>query len=58
MYLYTVERLAQLGYRQYEISNFARPGFSSRHNRKYWALEAYLGFGPGAHSDYGGARHG
>ena len=58
MYLYTVERLAQLGYGQYEISNFARPGFSSRHNRRYWALQEYLGFGPGAHSDFGGVRYG
>ena len=58
MYLYTVERLGQLGYQQYEISNFARPGFSSRHNRRYWALQEYLGFGPGAHSDFGGVRYG
>ncbi|MDY3280760.1 radical SAM family heme chaperone HemW [Dysosmobacter sp.] len=58
MYLYTVERLGQLGYAQYEISNFARPGFSSRHNRRYWALGEYLGFGPGAHSDFGGVRYG
>ena len=58
MYLYTVERLARLGYEQYEISNFARPGFASRHNRRYWALQEYLGFGPGAHSDFGGVRYG
>lgn len=36
MYLWTVERLAAAGYRQYEISNFARAGFQSRHNLKYW----------------------
>lgn len=57
MYLWTVERLAQLGYRQYEISNFARPGFESRHNLKYWTLGEYAGFGPGAHSDLGGVRY-
>ena len=56
MYLWTVERLGQLGYGQYEISNFARPGYPSRHNLKYWTLEEYAGFGPGAHSDVGGAR--
>jgi len=54
MYLWTVERLSQLGYQQYEISNFARPGFLSRHNLKYWTLGEYAGFGPGAHSDLGG----
>ena len=56
MYLWTVERLAQLGYGQYEISNFARPGYPSRHNLKYWTLGEYAGFGPGAHSDVGGVR--
>jgi len=57
MYLWTVERLGQLGYQQYEISNFARPGFLSRHNLKYWTLGEYAGFGPGAHSDLGGVRY-
>ncbi|MDE7245857.1 MAG: radical SAM family heme chaperone HemW [Oscillospiraceae bacterium] len=57
MYLWTVERLAQLGYEQYEISNFARPGFASRHNMKYWTLGEYAGFGPGAHSDLGDVRY-
>ena len=57
MYLWTVERLEQLGYRQYEISNFARPEFMSRHNLKYWTLGEYAGFGPGAHSDLGGVRY-
>ena len=56
MYLWTVERLAAAGYRQYEISNFARAGFQSRHNLKYWLTRPYLGFGPGAHSDFGGRR--
>ena len=57
MYLWTVERLKQLGYQQYEISNFARPGFESRHNLKYWTLGEYAGFGPGAHSDLGSVRY-
>ena len=57
MYLCTTEYLARCGYEQYEISNFARPGFRSRHNMKYWALEEYAGFGPGAHSDFGGVRY-
>lgn len=57
MYLYTVEMLAQAGYEQYEISNFARPGHASRHNLKYWTLGEYVGFGPGAHSDFGGIRY-
>ena len=57
MYLWTVEELERRGYEQYEISNFARPGFLSRHNMKYWTLEEYAGFGPGAHSDFGGVRY-
>lgn len=43
-------RLAEAGYRQYEISNFAQPGFESRHNSSYWKREPYLGLGPAAHS--------
>ena len=57
MYLWTVERLRALGYEQYEISNFARPGRASRHNMKYWTLGEYAGFGPGAHSDLGDVRY-
>ena len=57
MYLYTVEYLADMGYAQYEISNFAKPGRESRHNLKYWTLGEYAGFGPGAHSDFGGVRY-
>ena len=57
MYLWTVERLGELGYQQYEISNFAKPGYESRHNLKYWMLEEYAGFGPGAHSDLGDVRY-
>jgi oxygen-independent coproporphyrinogen-3 oxidase len=47
--------LANEGYVQYEISNFALPGYGSRHNRKYWRLEPYVGLGAGAHS-FDGAR--
>ena len=57
MYLSTVETLRHYGFFQYEISNFARPGFESRHNLKYWTLQEYAGFGPGAHSDFGGVRY-
>ena len=57
MYLWTVERLEQAGYPQYEISNFARPGLQARHNLRYWLTRPYIGFGPGAHSDFGGRRY-
>ena len=50
MYLYAIEMLARFGYKQYEISNFARRGFESKHNMKYWFGDDYIGFGPGAHS--------
>jgi oxygen-independent coproporphyrinogen-3 oxidase len=50
MYETAVERLARVGLARYEISNFARPGFESRHNLKYWKREPYLGFGADAHS--------
>ena len=56
MYLWAVEFLQQHGYEQYEISNFAVPGYESRHNLKYWQLLPYAGFGPGAHSDFGEVR--
>jgi len=49
-YDHASERLASAGYQHYEISNWALPGFASRHNRKYWRREPYLGFGAGAHS--------
>lgn len=58
MYLYTVAALSEAGYGQYEISNFARTGRESRHNLKYWRMQEYAGFGPGAHSDFGGVRYG
>ena len=44
------ERLARHGFRHYEVSNFAKPGFESRHNQGYWTRRPYLGLGPGAHS--------
>jgi oxygen-independent coproporphyrinogen-3 oxidase len=56
MYLSAMERLDAAGYRQYEISNVARPGRRSRHNLKYWADGEWLGFGCGAHSTRGGVR--
>ncbi len=46
----TREFLANTGYDHYEISNFALPGYESRHNQKYWRLEPYVGIGAGAHS--------
>src|SRR5712692_10054250 len=48
--------LAREGYEHYEISNWALPGFRSRHNLKYWRREPYLGFGAGAHSFNGRER--
>src|SRR5207249_3410757 len=55
-YEIAVERLARAGLDRYEISNFARPGFESRHNLKYWKREPYLGFGADAHSFDGTVR--
>jgi len=57
MYLRTVAVLEKAGYAQYEISNFAKPGLESRHNMRYWLLQPYAGFGPGAHSDFGDVRY-
>src|SRR5437667_8966591 len=48
--------LGAAGYRHYEISNWAKPGFASKHNLKYWRREPYLGFGAGAHSFSGRQR--
>lgn len=56
MYLLLCEKMADAGFLHYEISNFARPGFHSRHNSRYWKQSPYLGFGPGAHADFGGKR--
>lgn len=55
-YLFMVQRLKELGYTQYEISNFTRPGKESRHNLQYWHCEEYLGIGPAAHSFMDGRR--
>lgn len=55
-YLFMVQRLGELGYSQYEISNFTRPGKESRHNLQYWRCGEYLGIGPAAHSFMKGRR--
>jgi oxygen-independent coproporphyrinogen-3 oxidase len=51
-----VDRLSRIGIHRYEISNFARSGFESRHNLKYWRREPYFGFGADAHSFDGESR--
>lgn len=50
--------LSAFGYEQYEISNFAKPGFRSRHNIKYWKREPYIGLGAAAHSFFENKRYG
>jgi len=50
MYLLMLEKLAAKNYEQYEISNFSRAGFESRHNSKYWKFAPYFSFGVSAHS--------
>jgi oxygen-independent coproporphyrinogen-3 oxidase len=52
----TMDTLESAGFAQYEISNYARPGHESQHNRAYWLGRDYLGFGPGAFSTVGFAR--
>lgn len=56
LYLQAAARLKEAGYEHYEISNFAKKGYESRHNLKYWNLEEYLGLGPAAHSFMEGKR--
>ena len=56
MYYLAKEMLQDKGYNQYEISNFAKQGFESRHNIVYWSTKEYLGFGLGAHSYVRGER--
>lgn len=55
-YLKACEELEKAGFMQYEISNFAKNSFESRHNLKYWNCEEYLGIGPSAHSFIDGKR--
>lgn len=56
LYLEMCDVLNSFGYKQYEISNFAKNNFQSRHNNRYWKCEDYLGIGPAAHSCYNGIR--
>ncbi|MGO8671850.1 MAG: radical SAM family heme chaperone HemW [Capsulimonadaceae bacterium] len=56
MFQTAIDSAAQAGYRQYEISNFARPGRECRHNLHYWRNEPYFGFGCGAVAYQGGER--
>jgi len=57
MYEWAGERLTGAGYGQYEISNWAKPGFQCRHNLQYWRGQPYLGFGAGAHGYAEGVRY-
>lgn len=56
LYLFAVNYLDKLGFYQYEISNFAKKGFESRHNCNYWKCNEYIGIGPSAHSFFEGKR--
>jgi len=56
MYYTLIDRLEAAGYEHYEISNFARPGFRSRHNSSYWNGTPYIGLGAAAHSFDGRSR--
>ncbi len=58
MYLAMTEILSRYGYEKYEISNFAKKGYESRHNLRYWQGKDYLGFGVAAHSCFDGVRFG
>jgi oxygen-independent coproporphyrinogen-3 oxidase len=57
MYELAVEKLDRAGFTHYEISNWAKPEFESKHNKTYWLNEPYLGFGAGAHSSWHGERY-
>lgn len=57
LFLQTSYILESYGYEQYEISNFSKPGFRSRHNQKYWHHIPYFGFGPSSHSYLEGVRY-
>ncbi len=56
LYEFCCDYLEHRGFVHYEISNFSKPGFESKHNTKYWILENYLGIGPAAHSFINGKR--
>ena len=56
MYLFLASELTNNGFKHYEISNFARNGYKSKHNLKYWNSKDYLGIGPSAHSFLAGRR--
>ncbi len=56
MYHFAVETIKSCGYRHYEISNAAKPGYECRHNLKYWTMQDYLGLGVSAHSYMNGVR--
>ncbi len=57
MYEYMTEAMTKYGYEQYEISNWAKPGYACRHNLQYWRNLPYIGLGPGAHGYAGGSRY-
>lgn len=56
LYLEMIKIFEECGFMQYEISNFAKPGFESRHNCRYWKCLDYIGIGPSAHSCFNGKR--
>ncbi|HOM72334.1 MAG TPA: radical SAM family heme chaperone HemW, partial [Armatimonadota bacterium] len=57
MYTLAINSLTNAGYEHYEVSNFAKPGYRSRHNQVYWRNEPYFGFGAGASGYIGGTRY-
>ena len=57
LYALTIDALSKAGYVQYEVSNFAKPGYACNHNRTYWQAKEYLAFGPSAHGFINGARY-
>jgi len=57
MFTMIMERMRSAGYEHYEISNFAKPGYESKHNTVYWKNESYYGLGAGAHGYVRGVRH-
>ena len=57
LYALTIDELSKAGFVQYEVSNFAKPGFACTHNRTYWQAKEYLAFGPSAHGFVNGARY-